>query len=144
MQTLKRTESMSNFIAVLYSTLVYYYMIEIFHFETQCFFLGSKRSIVIAKGLGLGFLKKSPFFVMFHDPFTLKDPIKWLRLSRVRYKVWFTHTKKKKVKKKVNCRLHAFQEAVISLDLEKKKSATLGLVFLEMSKVLKGNLIRKT
>ena len=43
--------------------------------------------------------------------------------------------KNKSKEKKVNCRLHAFQEAVRSLDL--KKSATLGLVFLEMSKGFK-------
>lgn len=46
---------MSNFISALHLTLVYYYVIEVFHFEAWCFFLGSKSSIVTAKAKGWGF-----------------------------------------------------------------------------------------
>lgn len=124
MQTLKRTELMSNFISVLYSTLVYYYMIEIFRFETQCFFLGSKRSIVIAKAKVWGFWRSLLFLWCFMTLLPWRTPSNDSGCQE--YIIKFDSHTQKKVKKKVNCRLHAFQEAVISLHLEKKKVCYFG------------------
>jgi len=50
----KGAELMRNFISAPHSILVYYYMIEVLHFEAQCF-LGSKSSKVTVKAKGWGF-----------------------------------------------------------------------------------------